>query len=89
MECGSLPLLSSRPACRPEGARRFEMAREQARAGKSGSKLPPSKTGHHSATENSSLFSDLSMRTKHTRIRCPRRKVRFECWPMMARWRSR
>ena len=89
MECGSLLPLSSGPACWPEGARRFEKAREQARAEKSGSKLPHSKAGHHSATENSSLFSDRSMRTKHTRIRCPRRKVRFECWPTMARWRSR
>ena len=45
--------------------------------------------GHHSATENSSLFSDRSMRTRQTRIRSPRRNWRFECWPMMARKRSR
>ena len=89
MECGSLLPLSSRPACWPEGARRFERAREQARAEKSGSKLPHSKLERHSATENSSLFSHRSIRTKHTRMRSPRRKVRFECWPMMARRRSR
>jgi hypothetical protein len=89
MECGSLLPLSSRPACWPEGARRFERAREQARAEKSGSKLPHSKTGHHFATENSSLFSDRSIRTRQTRIRSPRQKARFECWPMMARRRSR